>query len=58
MKTIGITGGVGAGKSLILEYLEKHYNCRVLLAIRSSYSFASTGMEILSGKSPMLTHPF
>ena len=27
---IGITGGVGAGKSAILEYLEKNYNARVV----------------------------
>ena len=27
---IGITGGVGAGKSAILEYLEKNYNSRVV----------------------------
>lgn len=32
MITIGITGGVGAGKSSILSYLKAHYNCTVLLA--------------------------
>lgn len=32
MKLIGITGGIGAGKSEILSYLEKNYNCRVELA--------------------------
>ena len=32
MKLIGITGGVGAGKSAILSYLEDNYNCRVELA--------------------------
>lgn len=32
MITIGVTGGVGAGKSEILHYLEKKYNCRVLLS--------------------------
>lgn len=32
MKTIGITGGVGAGKTAILAYIEKQYNCKVLLA--------------------------
>lgn len=32
MKLIGITGGVGAGKSAILSYLQKNYNCRVELA--------------------------
>lgn len=32
MKTIGVTGGVGAGKSLVLNYLQNHYNARVYLA--------------------------
>lgn len=32
MKIIGITGGVGAGKSKILSYLEEHYNCRIIMA--------------------------
>jgi len=32
MITIGVTGGVGAGKSEILHYLEREYNCRVLLS--------------------------
>ena len=32
MITIGVTGGVGSGKSEILRYLENRYNCRVLLA--------------------------
>lgn len=29
---IGITGGVGAGKSEILQYIEKHYKCEIYLA--------------------------
>jgi len=32
MKLIGITGGVGAGKSLILSYIQENTNCRILLA--------------------------
>ena len=32
MKLIGITGGVGAGKSQILSYIESHSNSRILLA--------------------------
>lgn len=32
MKIIGITGGVGAGKSTVLDHLEKQYNACVLLA--------------------------
>lgn len=34
MKVIGITGGVGAGKSQVLSYIEKKYQCRILLADR------------------------
>ena len=32
MHIIGITGGVGAGKSEVLSYIEKKYNCRIILA--------------------------
>lgn len=32
MKIIGITGGVGAGKSKVLEFIRDNYNCEVLLA--------------------------
>ncbi len=32
MKFIGITGGVGAGKSFILAYLKDKYQARILLA--------------------------
>ena len=32
MKTIGITGGVGSGKSEILSYIRSHYPCEIILA--------------------------
>lgn len=32
MRLIGITGGIGAGKSEILGYIRKHYKCRIYLA--------------------------
>ena len=32
MKVIGITGGVGSGKSLILNYIKEHYNCEIIMA--------------------------
>lgn len=32
MRLIGITGGVGAGKTEILSYIRKHYKCRIYLA--------------------------
>ena len=31
-KIIGITGGVGSGKSTILNFLEKEYHARILMA--------------------------
>ncbi len=38
MKTIGITGGIGAGKSQILSYIEAHYNCIVIRADETAHS--------------------
>ena len=32
MLVIGITGGVGAGKSLCLQTLKEHCNCKIVLA--------------------------
>lgn len=32
MQIIGITGGIGAGKSQVLQYIQKNYKCRVILA--------------------------
>ena len=32
MKIIGVTGGVGAGKSTVLDYLKKTYHARLILA--------------------------
>lgn len=32
LKFIGITGGIGAGKSEILQYIKKHYKCEIYLA--------------------------
>ena len=32
MKKLGITGGVGSGKSLVLAYLEKEYRAAVYQA--------------------------
>ncbi|MDO4291654.1 MAG: dephospho-CoA kinase [Eubacteriales bacterium] len=43
MKTIGITGGVGAGKSRILSYLEKNCNCRILLADEAAHRVREAG---------------
>ena len=32
MFLVGITGGIGSGKSEILDYIKKHYLCEVYLA--------------------------
>lgn len=32
MRVIGITGGVGAGKTEILDFIRRHYRCRIYLA--------------------------
>ncbi len=32
MLFVGITGGIGAGKSEILKYIRKHYRCEIYLA--------------------------
>ena len=29
MKTIGITGGVGSGKSELLSYIKEKYSCEI-----------------------------
>ena len=35
MKVIGITGGVGSGKTALLEYIRIHYNCEMKRRITS-----------------------
>ena len=43
MRLIGITGGVGAGKSEILNWLQSHYNCYVLKADEAAHSVKEPG---------------
>lgn len=43
MLFIGITGGVGAGKSEILRYLSEQYNCRVMLADEIAHDLMEPG---------------
>lgn len=45
MKVIGITGGVGAGKSEILSYLKEHCNCRILMADRLAEELEEPGQD-------------
>lgn len=43
MKIIGITGGVGAGKSLVLQYLEQKYGAYVLYADKIANDLKAPG---------------
>ena len=45
MKVIGITGGVGAGKTKLLSYIAEHYNCRILLADEAANTLKEPGMS-------------
>ncbi|MCR5459729.1 MAG: dephospho-CoA kinase [Acetatifactor sp.] len=43
MKFIGITGGVGAGKSSILSYIRDHYPCEIYLADEVAHEVKKPG---------------
>ena len=43
MKIIGITGGVGAGKSEILAYLRERTDCRVIIADKVAHELEKKG---------------
>lgn len=43
MRFIGITGGVGAGKTEILNYIRKHYKCEIYLADRVAEQLQEPG---------------
>lgn len=45
MLFVGITGGVGAGKSELLKYLSAHYNCRVLLTDEIAHDLMEPGTD-------------
>lgn len=45
MRLIGITGGVGAGKSEILSFIKKHYNCKIYLADEVAHLVQQPGEE-------------
>ena len=45
MHFIGITGGVGAGKTAILSYLESNYPCRVMLADEIAHDVMEPGRD-------------
>lgn len=43
MRLIGITGGVGAGKTEILQYIKKHYKCEIYLADQVAHEVQAPG---------------
>lgn len=45
MYLIGVTGGVGAGKSAILSYIKKHYKCEIYLADEVAHQVKEKGEE-------------
>ncbi len=45
MRLIGITGGVGAGKSTILEYIRAHYRCWIYLADQVAHEVKEPGQS-------------
>ncbi len=45
MKVIGITGGVGSGKSTVLKYLRNNYPCEVLVADDIGHEVQQKGQQ-------------
>ena len=45
MKFIGITGGIGAGKTEILNYIRRHYKCEIYLADRVAEQLQEPGTD-------------
>ena len=45
MRFIGITGGIGAGKSEILVYIRRHYQCEIYLADEVAHLVKQPGTE-------------
>ena len=45
MKIIGVTGGVGAGKSTVLNYLENRYGAKLILADLVGHEVMGPGRE-------------
>lgn len=48
MLIIGITGGVGAGKTRVLSYIEAHCKCRIVRADEAAHLLYEKGQECYS----------
>ena len=49
MRLIGITGGVGAGKTEILQYIKDHYLCEIYLADKVAHEIQLPGQPCYEG---------
>ena len=45
MKVIGVTGGVGSGKSALLSYIREKYRCKVILADEVAHTVREPGQS-------------
>ncbi|MCR4618170.1 MAG: dephospho-CoA kinase [Lachnospiraceae bacterium] len=45
MRFIGVTGGVGAGKSEILKFIKRHYDCRIYFADNVAHEVRKPGTK-------------
>ncbi len=54
MRFIGITGGVGSGKTAILNYIQKHYRCEVYLADRVAELLQEPGTDCFQALTALL----
>lgn len=45
MKVIGITGGIGAGKTVVLSYIKENYNAKILIADEIAHDLMEPGKE-------------
>lgn len=54
MRFIGITGGVGAGKTELLNYIRKHYQCEICLADRVAEGLQEPGSPCFEALTELL----
>jgi dephospho-CoA kinase len=45
MRVIGITGGVGAGKTSVLSYIQKNYNAKIIMADLVAHKIEEPGYK-------------
>ena len=55
MKVIGITGGVGSGKSALLSYIKGKYDCEIILADEAAHRVKEPGQPCYQKLVELLT---